>query len=145
MNEDKIKQGITFLNGIKGKNISLDEQKKFLESKLTAEEIAEVYKRVGQETLSSTPSNTTSCPKALDRISHTDSHFQPNAQNLLEHPKSTSKATVASVAILSSLALTYVLDKYKDKNDKNLREELKDRVKEQLEESKTKVNRLESI
>lgn len=54
-------------------------------------------------------------------------------------------ATVASVAILSSLGLSYILDKYKDKNDKNLREELKDRVKEQLEDSKAKVTRLEQI
>jgi hypothetical protein len=56
-----------------------------------------------------------------------------------------SMATVASVAILSSLGLSYILDKYKDKNDKNLREELKDRVKEQLEDSKAKVTRLEQI
>ena len=47
MKEEKIQQGVSFLEGIKDKNISLEEQNKFLESKLTAEEIAEVYKRVG--------------------------------------------------------------------------------------------------
>jgi C4-dicarboxylate transporter len=41
-----------------------------------------------------------------------------------------SLATVASVAIIASLGLTFLLDKYKDKQDKNLREELKDRIKD---------------
>ena len=39
-----------------------------------------------------------------------------------------SLATVASVSFISALGLTYLLDKNKDRQDKNLREELKDRV-----------------
>jgi len=54
-----------------------------------------------------------------------------------------SLATVASVAFVSSLGLTYLLDKYKDKQDKNLRDELKDRLNSTLSETKTKITDLE--
>ena len=57
----------------------------------------------------------------------------------------TSLATVASVAIIASLGLTYILDKYKDKSDKNLWEELKDRIKDQIQDSQTKLKNLESM
>ena len=76
MIEDKILQGVSFLEGIKGKNISLEEQKKFLESKLTEEEIAEVYKRVGQQTVSGDKV----VNKAQERIAQIDGHFLPNVQ-----------------------------------------------------------------
>ena len=76
MIEDKILQGVSFLEGIKGKNISLEEQKKFLESKLTEEEIAEVYKRVGQQTVSGDKA----VNKAQERIAQIDGHFLPNVQ-----------------------------------------------------------------
>ena len=42
---------------------------------------------------------------------------------------------VASVAILSTLGVTYVLDKIKDRQEKNLREEIKDRVETTLKEN----------
>jgi phenylalanyl-tRNA synthetase beta subunit len=35
---------------MEGKNIPLEEQKKFLEQKLSEEEIAEVFKRIGNKT-----------------------------------------------------------------------------------------------
>ena len=50
---------------------------------------------------------------------------------------------VASVAILSSLAVSYVLDKIKDKQEKNLREEIKDRVYESLRENSERLRSLE--
>jgi hypothetical protein len=42
---------------------------------------------------------------------------------------------VASIAILSTLGVTYVLDKIKDRQDKNLREEIKDRLDATLRDS----------
>lgn len=118
---------------MEGKNVSLEEQKKFLEQKLSEEEIAQVFKRIGSKT-------------ATARIAQTDGHFQPAAAAMHQvnggggnGGNGASLATVASVAIIASLGLTYILDKYKDKQDKNLREELKDRIKEQLQDSKDKL------
>lgn len=42
---------------------------------------------------------------------------------------------IASIAILSTLGVTYVLDKIKDRQDKNLREEIKDRLDASLRDS----------
>jgi hypothetical protein len=42
---------------------------------------------------------------------------------------------VASIAILSTIGVTYVLDKIKDRQDKNLREEIKDRLEATLRDS----------
>jgi hypothetical protein len=50
---------------------------------------------------------------------------------------------VASVAVLSTLAVTYVLDKIKDRQEKNLREEIKDRVETTLKENSQRVRDLE--
>ena len=47
MSEERIQQGLNFIKSMEGKNISLPEQKKFLEQKLSEEEIAEVFKRIG--------------------------------------------------------------------------------------------------
>jgi len=50
---------------------------------------------------------------------------------------------VASIAILSTLGVTYVLDRIKDKKDKDLREEIKDRVFESLRENSERLRQLE--
>lgn len=50
---------------------------------------------------------------------------------------------VASVAILTTLGVTYVLDKIKDKEEKNLREEIKDRVYSSLRENSEKIREIE--
>ena len=50
---------------------------------------------------------------------------------------------VASVAVLSTFAVTYVLDKIKDRQEKNLREEIKDRVHSTLKESMDRIRSLE--
>lgn len=42
---------------------------------------------------------------------------------------------VASIAILSTMGVTYVLDKIKDRQEKNLREEIKDRVEHTLKDA----------
>ena len=54
----------------------------------------------------------------------------------------TGLATTASVAIISALGLTYMMDGYKSRQDKNLRDELKDRVQSQLEGSTAKLDQL---
>lgn len=51
-------------------------------------------------------------------------------------------ATTASIAIISSLGLTYMLDSYKDRQDKNLRDELKDRVQSSLADTQNKLDQL---
>jgi hypothetical protein len=51
---------------------------------------------------------------------------------------------VASIAVLTTLGVSYVLDKLKDKQDRNLREELKDRVESTLRDSTGRIRALES-
>lgn len=53
----------------------------------------------------------------------------PQASQRLQHQASmfASPSVVASIAVLSSFAVNYMLEKFKDVRDKNLREELKDR------------------
>jgi hypothetical protein len=50
---------------------------------------------------------------------------------------------VASIAVLTTLGVSFVLDKLKDKQDKNLREELKDRVESTLRDSVQRIRALE--
>jgi hypothetical protein len=50
---------------------------------------------------------------------------------------------VASIAVLTTLGVSFVLDKLKDKQDKNLREELKDRVDSTLRDSVQRIRALE--
>ena len=50
---------------------------------------------------------------------------------------------VASIAVLTTLGVSFVLDKLKDKQDKNLREELKDRVESSLRDSFQRIRALE--
>ena len=53
-------------------------------------------------------------------------------------------ATVASISIMSSLALNFMLDKYKDKCDKKFNEEIKDRVNGNIDELKKRFNDIET-
>ena len=50
------------------------------------------------------------------RLAQTNSHFLMNTLN------------VASLAIVTSVGVTYLLDKFKDKKDEVLRQELKERL-----------------
>ena len=50
---------------------------------------------------------------------------------------------IASIAALTTLGVTYILDKLKDKNEKNLREEIKERVYESLRENAERLRALE--
>ena len=66
--------------------------------------------------------NVQNSPIAEQRLQHTQSLFMQSVN-------------VASIAILSTLGVTYVLDKIKDRQDKNLREEIKDRLDATLRDS----------
>ena len=140
MREDKIKQGITLLSNLKDKNINLEEQRRFLESKMSEEEVTEVFKRMKENPQGASQQQIPSSggsqpmmvasPHANARMMQTNGHFAPAASgnNGGGGITATSLATVASVAVLSSLGITYMLDNYKNKQDKNLRDEIKDRV-----------------
>lgn len=64
-------------------------------------------------------------------------HNSPIAEQRLQHTQSLfmQSVNVASIAILSTIGVTYVLDKIKDRQDKNLREEIKDRLEATLRDS----------
>ncbi len=103
------------------KDISLEEKKKFLESKLTEEEIAEVFKRYAEQ-----PTPITIPNKSSTQITSSN----PVIERRLQQQSSIlmSAVNVASIAILSSIGVNYFLDKVKDRQEKNLREEIKDRI-----------------
>ena len=64
----------------------------------------------------STKSTIVDSPAAERRLKQTDSHFMVNAIN------------IASLAVLTSVGVNYILDQYKEKKDTVLREEIKDRM-----------------
>mmetsp|Transcript_45597 Transcript_45597/g.33344 ORF Transcript_45597/g.33344 Transcript_45597/m.33344 type:complete len:106 (+) Transcript_45597:167-484(+) len=49
----------------------------------------------------------------------------------------------ASIAILSAFGVTYVIDRMRDKQDRNLREEIKERVFDSLKENTERVRAME--
>lgn len=112
--------------------MSMEEKKKFLASKMNEEEIEEAIKRFNKGESPKAAST------AVARIATTNSHFANQRRS-----EGTNWATVASVAILSSVGITYLLDNYKDRQDKNLRDELKDRVKQSLEDQKKVIQDIE--
>lgn len=50
---------------------------------------------------------------------------------------------VASLAVVTSLGVTYFLDKFKDKKDEVIRNELKDRLYSTLQESNARLRSIE--
>ena len=126
MNEDNIKAGLNFL-ATAGSKYPLEDQKKFLSTKMSEEEISEVYKRHHKQQT-----------QGERRLKQVDTHFQPQAQG-----GASSLMTTASVAILAATGITYLLDSYKDKQDKNLRDELKDRVKSSIDEQRETLSRID--
>ena len=72
MREDLIKTGVAFLNQLKDKNVSLNDQKEMLKSKnMSEEEITEVYKRLANPKSTSADRSGT----AINRIKQIDNHF----------------------------------------------------------------------
>ena len=70
-------------------------------------------------------------PIVQQRLEQTNSHFLTNALN------------VASLAVVTSAGVTYLLDKFKDKKDDTLRNELKDRLYSTLTETNNRLRQLE--
>jgi hypothetical protein len=68
--------------------------------------------------------------QSVRRVDHVNSLFMQSVN-------------VASIAILATLGVTYVIDRMRDKQDKNLREEIKDRVFESLKENSERLRELE--
>jgi len=66
-------------------------------------------------------------PVATQRLQQTNGHFFMNALN------------VASLAVVTSVGVTYLLDKFKDKKDEALRNEMKDRLYSTLSENTTRL------
>lgn len=50
---------------------------------------------------------------------------------------------IASISVLTSLGINYVLDNMKDKREKHLREEIKERVFDTLRENTERLRALE--
>jgi len=120
------------------KEISFEEKKKFLEGKLTEEEIGEVMRRYNQAAAGG------SAPQK-DQV-FVNVKESPAAERRLEHQQSLlmQSVNVASIAVISSLAVSYVLDKIKDRQDKNMREELKDRMESTVRDTYSRIRALES-
>lgn len=108
-------------------SIPLDEKKKYLEQKLSEEEIAEAFKRFNEMPAAQSKPATSqlsivNSDKTQRRVDNVSSLFMQSVN-------------VASIAILSTIGVTYVLDRIKDKKDKDLREEIKERVFDNLREN----------
>lgn len=54
-----------------------------------------------------------------------------------------SAVNVASIAIISTIGVNYFLDKVRDRQEKNMREEIKDRIESTLKESLERIRSLE--
>ena len=142
MDETKIKAGVKLLeNDFGGKAIPIEEKHELLRKQMTEEEVAEVYRRFKAKK-EGTGSEKPVQDQLASRLRQTDGHFRPNS-NGSSHGGS-SVATTASISIISALGLTFLLDKYKDKKDKNLRDEIKDRVSCTLDDLRKKLNDLET-
>jgi hypothetical protein len=100
--------------------VPLEEKKAFLEGKLTEEEIAEVFKRLDQNT-PSIPSSPKPSPISTQRLESTNSHFM-------------TAVNVASLAVITTVGVNYLLDKSREKADVALRNELKERVHDTMKE-----------
>ena len=50
---------------------------------------------------------------------------------------------VASIAVISSFAVNYMLEKFKDVRDRNLREEMKERFEASIRENRDRIRQLE--
>ena len=143
MREDEIAKFVAMLQSKNLKDIPLEQKKNFLKDKCSEEEIAEILKRVNNEKPSGDqnalgPKSTSNegkamsynSPQAEQRLQQTNQHFWTNALN------------IASLSIVTSVGVTYLLDKFKDKKDETLRNELKDRLYSNLSEN---TNRLRAI
>jgi hypothetical protein len=93
---------------------------KFLTEKLTSEEIQEVKKRFE----GNKPSTVAKVEPAARRLETVNNHF-----SLF------TAVNVASLAVLTTIGVNMMLDSIKDKKESALREEIKDRIKTNLNDN----------
>ena len=104
MREDEIDKAVSFLRSDAVKTVPVDQRKKFLEDKLTEEEISEVMKRFSKLEQQSPAASkkehirVVKSPAAEQRLKQTNSHFVINAIN------------ITSLAVLTSIGVNYMLD-----------------------------------
>ena len=146
MRDGEIAKAVAMLKSEKLAKVSDEQRNAFLKEKFSEEEISEIHRRLkadksgsNRTTASSQPVSTvtagppviTASPAAQQRLEQTNSHFWTNALN------------VASLAVVTSVGVTYLLDKFKDKKDESLRNELKDRLYSTLAENTDRLRKLE--
>ena len=113
--------------------LPIEQKKQFLSSRLTEEEMSEVFKRLKEQSSSDAPESKvitspkpgymTNSPQTESRLAQTNSHFLMNALN------------IASLSIVTSVGVTYLLDTVKEKKDEVMRQEMKDRLYSTLQDS----------
>jgi len=87
----------------------------FLQGKLTQEELAEVKRRFDKGVPK--PTEIKNSDAATRRLESVNSHF-----SLI------TAINVASLAVLTTIGVNYMMDNVKEKKDASLREEIKDRM-----------------
>ena len=121
--------------------LPLEQKKQFLASKLTEEEISEVFKRIEKSKSSGAETNDSpiearpqlvNSAKTEQRLASTNSHFLMNALN------------IASISIVTSVGVTYLLDNFKEKKDEVIRQEMKERLYTTLQDSNSRLRELEN-
>lgn len=138
MREDEIVRALAFVQGAKVQDVPVEQRFKFLNERLTAEEIEEVKRRFegkskkGAELGNSSSGALINSEKEAGRLTTINSHF-----SLM------TGINIASLAILTTMGVSFFLDNVKEKRDASLREELKDRLQTGLNESQTRVRVLE--
>ena len=134
-----MQQALGMLKSPQVQKLPMEQKKQFLASKLTEEEISEVLKRFEKGESPQTkqsegqinPSYIVESPKTNQRLAQTNQHFLMNALN------------IASISIVTSVGVTYLLDNFKDKKDEVLRQELKERLYTTLQDSNNRLRDLE--
>ena len=139
MREVEIDKAVAMLQSEKLAKISEEQRNQFLQEKFSQEEISEINRRLKLKTNAGTTPTpaarpiVTSSPQTQSRLDQTNSHFN----------SWTTALNVASLAIVTSVGVTYLLDKFKDKKDESLRNELKDRLYSTLSENTSRLRQLE--
>lgn len=108
---------------------------------MTEEERSEVMRRYNQAIANPEKASGKGKDSVLQNVVSS-----PVAEQRLQHQSSliASPSVVASIAVLSSFAVNYMLEKFKDVRDKNLREEIRDRFESALRESQQRIRSLEA-
>jgi hypothetical protein len=120
MREEEIVKALAFIQSDKVKGVPLEERLKFLTEKLTSEEIQEVKKRFE----GNKPSSIAKSEPTASRLETVNNHFSLFAA-----------VNIASLAVLSTIGVNMMLDSIRDKKESALREEIKDRIKTNLNDN----------